>query len=486
MTKYIKVLSLPILLSFSLDAFAKSWLNESEHITYEDIVAEHDEVFINSDLQNLLSLNVEKNNTYKSNLKKMAYINSQLDRYIQDAKYSEDINEYKLSNNIAKLIVNRSELSISNKIIIEEIEDTSDKIASLKVERDIKNRSRISSLSSLSKNIINRIRNEWNGKKKTIVQEGNFSCNEDQSIKNCLSRNRSLIVAKFRSDNEFISPSQDIDNYKIENASVDFSGNLSYRVSVEVSPVLTDEIISQIHSYLGINEVNILLTSNVNASWYLNGEIIGSGKKISKLVTSGKHTILASYDGKVESTVEQVVDGKEYYYNFKKSKKSKKTNNHESTTKIERKTVVKKTTPDSNEKIGKEQGRESNNTIKSIMLSDPTGLDMSQEDNSLIVKAKGKYGKELITKIDDFRYFIIGSIAEPLIGDVSAVACEDFGRPADLIEYLNILEGDTLESVKSTLSKHTIYTNDFGIVKVTDGNFENSTNTSAVTVCVTK
>jgi hypothetical protein len=117
MTTYIRVLSLPILLSFSLDSYSKSWLNESEHMAYEDIVAEHDEVFINLDLQNLISLNVEKNNTYKSNLKKMAYINSQLDKYIQDAKYSEDVDEHKLSNNIAKLIVGRSELSVIPQLI---------------------------------------------------------------------------------------------------------------------------------------------------------------------------------------------------------------------------------------------------------------------------------------------------------------------------------------------------------------------------------
>tara|TARA_Y100000588_G_scaffold30025_1_gene29184 strand:- start:387 stop:1802 length:1416 start_codon:yes stop_codon:yes gene_type:complete len=446
------VFSCLFLLSFY--SYSKSWLNKEEEKKYKEIISESSVSVENTELQEMISLKVQKQNDYKSNVRKIIKLNSELDGYVQDVKYSSEVNEYKISNKISKNISERLKASRKNEGLLKSINTTNNHINDIKLKINRVNQERVDSLLSLSKLIIERLRNEWQGKNKKVFLKGEFKCDDTQSIKSCLLRNESIITIKLREENGFIADSQNLKGYKVDKASMDFNGNLDYQISLDVSPVLTDKIVAQVNSYLGINEVSITLTSNVEAVWYVDGNKVGKGKELIYKTSTGKHNFVAAYEGKTESTVEQVVDGKKYHYYFKKVRKA-----------------VQKPREDV-EQV--KQPVVTNNEINSVVSETSTSKPNYKKD----------LPKELLTKSGNQSYFIMGQLSNPVLGSEGVSACKAIGRPAELIEYLSLMDVLDSNPKNTILPKYTIYTDDFGAVRVTEASFENSVDNNSVTICI--
>ncbi len=104
--------------------------------------------------------------------------------------------------------------------------------------------------------------------------------------------------------------------FTVNSASMDFEGNVDYNVSFNLFVQYNEQINAQIMKEVGINSFDIMLVSNKDAVFYIDGLPVGNGNNVSVKVSKGKYSILAKFDDKQESSIQNITSPVSLTYNF--------------------------------------------------------------------------------------------------------------------------------------------------------------------------
>ncbi|MGU3812803.1 hypothetical protein [Vibrio diabolicus] len=175
---------------------------------------------------------------------------------------------------------------------------------------------------TLLTSIVNRLQSDIDRSKVSGTFQGTRNCLKNQSINSCLSSSKPYIKEQIINDHMFLGTNSTFGHYEVKNATLDMHGKLSYEIAYNAQPLFNKEIYFQLNKLLGFESIPITLNSNVEAQWYINGMLVGSGKSIDIDLPDGSHGILATYQGQTESSVENIFKPKTLQYNFSEFKKT--------------------------------------------------------------------------------------------------------------------------------------------------------------------
>ncbi|NKF49743.1 hypothetical protein G3R49_04020 [Shewanella sp. WXL01] len=147
---------------------------------------------------------------------------------------------------------------------------------------------------------------------------GSTECSKFQSIADCLKESKSYILSNTRNESPFLTDKSVLLDYEVLDANMNMHGELNYKVAMKFKPSYNKKIDSIINEELGLKSAMITLVSNVDADWYINGNKVGTGKKLFHEIPLGKHGILASYQSEDKSSVEDIEGNGVFNYNFDK------------------------------------------------------------------------------------------------------------------------------------------------------------------------
>ncbi|MCH1929375.1 hypothetical protein L9G16_04210 [Shewanella sp. A25] len=212
---------------------------------------------------------------------------------------------------------------------IDSLKQESSTLASnnLKIQQDISEMTKLlndtvfqknEQIYSLKSEIINRIMTEL-ANPESVRQfnvENSISCSKNQSIGDCLKDTQKFIIKNATSSDPFINEKSTLISYKVTDASMNLEGLLNYKSTIIIKLSYDKNIEKLINEKLGLESAIIKLTSNVNADWFIDGVLVGTGKEITPEVTLGKHGIIASYNKDKKSTIEIIAGNETLNYNF--------------------------------------------------------------------------------------------------------------------------------------------------------------------------
>jgi hypothetical protein len=160
---------------------------------------------------------------------------------------------------------------------------------------------------------------------------GSTECSKYQSITECLKESKSFILTNTRNESPFLNDKSVLLSYEVVDANMNMNGNLNYKVAMKFKPSYNNKIDQLLNERLGLSSAMITLVSNVPADWFINGVKIGTGKELFHEIPLGKHGILASYQSKDKSSVENIEGNGVFNYTFDSSGSTlRKSNNTES------------------------------------------------------------------------------------------------------------------------------------------------------------
>ena len=173
-------------------------------------------------------------------------------------------------------------------------------------------------LFKLKTDITNRIIGDLSKSSSTfpVAINGSTECSKYQSIADCLKESKSFILTNTRNESPFLNDKSVLLSYEVVDANMNMHGNLNYKVSMKFKPSYNNKIDQLLNEKLGLTSAMITLVSDVPADWYINGTKIGTGKKLFHEIPLGKHGILASYQSKDKSSVENIEGNGVFNYNF--------------------------------------------------------------------------------------------------------------------------------------------------------------------------
>ena len=166
--------------------------------------------------------------------------------------------------------------------------------------------------------IINRLESEINNSFIDGSYIGVIRCRKNILMHDCLNQNESLIKSMITDKSIYLNENSFFDTYKIIDANLNFSGDLSIAVQFSSQASLSNEVYEAVNEKLGLKSVEIILKSNFPADWYIDGNKVGTGKKLSFELPSGYHGIMATYNGLSQSSVENIRKPTTLTYNLKK------------------------------------------------------------------------------------------------------------------------------------------------------------------------
>lgn len=174
---------------------------------------------------------------------------------------------------------------------------------------------------TLLTSVVNRIQSDIDKNTVSGTFQDTRDCLKNQSIPSCLSSSKQYIKEQIINNNIFLGTNSAFDHYEVQNAMLDMHGKLSYEITYRAQPLFNKEIYFQLNKLFGFESIPVTLKSNVEAKWYINGKLLGTGKSIDVDLPDGSHGILATYQGQTESSVENIVKPKTLQYNFSELKK---------------------------------------------------------------------------------------------------------------------------------------------------------------------
>jgi len=146
--------------------------------------------------------------------------------------------------------------------------------------------------------------------------QGTAVCSKFQSISDCLNENEQIIISKTKKSEPFLNDHSVLLSYEVHDASMNMSGELNYSVSMSFRPSYDQRVESLLNERFGLKSAMITLKSNVAADWFIDGILVGQGKKIQHEVTLGRHGILASYESHGQSSIEVIEGNGQFVYMF--------------------------------------------------------------------------------------------------------------------------------------------------------------------------
>lgn len=173
---------------------------------------------------------------------------------------------------------------------------------------------------TLLTSVVNRIQSDIDKNTVSGTFQGTRDCLKNQSVPSCLSSSKQYIKEQIINNNIFLGTNSAFDHYEVQNAMLDMHGKLSYEITYRAQPLFNKEIYFQLNKLFGFESIPVTLKSNVEAKWYVNGKLLGTGKSIDVDLPDGSHGILATYKGQTESSVENIIKPKTLQYNFSELK----------------------------------------------------------------------------------------------------------------------------------------------------------------------
>ncbi|HIF9104525.1 TPA: hypothetical protein ACX6QA_001453 [Photobacterium damselae] len=374
---------------------------------------------------------------YELELEEQVSVKKQYQNIYRNSENFNDID--KASSLLIDLLEDKNKLSIS----INKKESTlSDGYKDIKkIQSDLKNikEKRKYSILKLKKAIISRINNDIKSTKVIDVPlQASIKCTIANSLRQCLNENKESIIQGIINSNVFIDKSSIPLSYKITNASLSLEGIVNYSVLAKFKPVYTKEILVLINDELGLSTTKLELKSNVNAKWYLDGIEVDNGKKVIVDISYGRHSIVASYKGKVQSIQKNILKEDVLYFPFK-IKKEKEPVRQES-----RRNLLSEYEKKVDE-VTKVSSQAKFDTIYS------------------------NYGKFKVLKDNPLNY------------PEAIEVCKKANNKLINIENLTSLLNEKV--ITDSLLKYSFVTYDYGIIKVVGYDLENSTAKKGIVIC---
>ena len=173
-------------------------------------------------------------------------------------------------------------------------------------------------LSALKQQVVDRLAVELAkpSSVKNIALNSTAVCTKFQSINECLNDNEKIIILNAKKSDPFLNERSVLLSYDVLNASMNMKGELSYSVRMSFKPSYNRKIESILNEKFGLKSAMLTLISNVDAEWYIDGNKVGSGKKLIQEVTLGRHGILASYNLLDQSSIEIIEANGQFTYTF--------------------------------------------------------------------------------------------------------------------------------------------------------------------------
>ncbi|MGF1871865.1 hypothetical protein [Photobacterium indicum] len=173
-------------------------------------------------------------------------------------------------------------------------------------------------LTAIKNSVVTRIKTEFS-KPLPIKIEGKLQCSPYESIRACFESKQTtskLVNDAIESRFGQIDITSSTNQFTVNSASMDFEGNVDYNVSFNLFVQYNEQINAQIMKEVGINSFDIMLVSNKDAVFYIDGLPVGNGNNVSVKVSKGKYSILAKFDDKQESSIQNITSPVSLTYNF--------------------------------------------------------------------------------------------------------------------------------------------------------------------------
>ncbi|CAG20277.1 hypothetical protein [Photobacterium profundum] len=173
-------------------------------------------------------------------------------------------------------------------------------------------------LTAIKNSVVTRIKTEFS-KPLPIKIEGKLQCSPYESIRACFESKQTtskLVNDAIESRFGQIDITSSTNQFTVNSASMDFEGNVDYNVSFNLFVQYNENINAQIMEEVGINSFDITLVSNKDAAFYIDGLPVGNGNNVSVKVSKGKYSILAKFDDKQESSIQNITSPVNLTYNF--------------------------------------------------------------------------------------------------------------------------------------------------------------------------
>lgn len=173
-------------------------------------------------------------------------------------------------------------------------------------------------LTTIKNSVVTRIKTEFS-KPLPIKIVGKLQCSPYESIRACFESKQTtskLVNDAIESRFGQIDITSSTNQFTVNSASMDFEGNVDYNVSFNLFVQYNEQINAQIMKEVGINSFDIMLVSNKDAVFYIDGLPVGNGNNVSVKVSKGKYSILAKFDDKQESSIQSITSPVSLTYNF--------------------------------------------------------------------------------------------------------------------------------------------------------------------------
>lgn len=317
--KYSKF-SIGLMCLFASSSFSLELVTSSENAALRDIEQKYDVDSLLISANDKLSRYNKKEYEYKT---LAAEIENNKTIYQQDIEAlptkilsREGVNEYFKKIEELVLVIDESEKKYqADGIALEkESQAISNNYNKLNEFRFQKNKQ----LAELKQQVVDRLAIELSSPSsvKNININSTAICTRFQSINDCLNDNENIIITNAKKSDPFLNERSVLLSYKVLDASMNMNGELSYSASMSFKPSYNRKIESMLNEKFGLKSAMLTLLSNVNADWYIDGNKVGSGKKLVHEVTLGRHGILASYNLLDQSSIEIIESNGQYTYTF--------------------------------------------------------------------------------------------------------------------------------------------------------------------------
>ncbi|WP_413284121.1 hypothetical protein [Vibrio sp. MA40-2] len=302
---------------------------------------------------------------------------------------------------------------------------------------------------------ITRLENELSDNYLSITVEGSLECSITQTLNGCIEANKKQITNRVINESIYLSKDSYIDAMKVNNATIDMSGLLNYQVTVKANALFNDKVVRALNKAYGLESADIILVSNKDAEWFVDGKKIGEGKRLSVKLPMGIHAILAIHRDSRQSSVENIIPGKEYRYNLVESAQPNATTKDTGSAESEE--------IESKRKSAIEIDEPEVDSLKSIPKVTDTISIPSQPSLTLDNK---KHTMRMVHTDELKSYYLISNEdgSPLLLSDDDPSLCEpEWGKLATLKEYLSLLSNVT---DKSKYLRFNFSTLNNGIIRV--------------------
>lgn len=173
-------------------------------------------------------------------------------------------------------------------------------------------------LHAIRSNVVERLKAEFANPVPMSVS-GKLQCSPYQSIRACFeSKQTTSKLINDAIENRFgqIDITSSTNNFKVMAATMDYEGNVEYQVGLNLFVQYDEKIDAQIVKEVGVESFDIRLVSNKHALFYLDGQPVGQGNEVTVKVSKGKYAVLAKYEGRQESTIQDIENPVSLTYNF--------------------------------------------------------------------------------------------------------------------------------------------------------------------------